>query len=77
MYVARAPRLFILSTSVCFCPVLASTREESMSITQRTEQHSRERMMMMCMSMRACVCVLMLLILLCSNRRCRHVHGLL
>jgi hypothetical protein len=40
MRVARAPCLFILTTSVCFCPVLASTREESMSITQRTEQHN-------------------------------------
>jgi hypothetical protein len=29
MYDARAPRLFMLTTPVCFCPVLASTREKA------------------------------------------------
>ena len=29
MHVARASRLFMLTTSVCFCPVLASTRAKA------------------------------------------------
>jgi len=29
IHVVRAPRLFMLTTPVCFCPVLASTREKA------------------------------------------------
>jgi hypothetical protein len=49
MHVARAPRLFMSTTTTpaCFCPVLASTGEKRMFITQRTEQHNGGRMMMM------------------------------
>ena len=69
MHVARAPRLFMLTTSVCFCPVLASRREQACLLLSEQNSIMGKRMMMMYI----CVCLYMARRLLCSNRRCRHV----